>query len=160
MTIRELFVTALCLGWLVCTAAMAQGVDSPQPITKINHWAGNIAHTNDVAVTGTVQKLLSERKPGTPMGARILLKSEQGVIEANLGPYLPKDVQEGLANGQAVQIVGIPQTSHGKNYLLARQLVFAGRQITIRNEHGFLVRQPRTGSSVHQGQSELNGGNQ
>ena len=94
------------------------------------------------------------------MGTRILLKSEQGMIEANLGPYLSKDVQEGLANGQAVQIIGIPQTSHGQNYLLARQIVFAGQQITVRNEHGFLVRQPRTGTSVHKGQSELNGGNQ
>ena len=39
-----------------------------------------------------------------------------------------------------MQVVGISQTVKGKSYLLARQLVFSGGLVTIRNEHGFLVR--------------------
>jgi len=161
VTTNKFLVAALYLGWLVSSAAMAQALDTPQPTSSLNHQPGSVAHPDDITVAGTVQKVVSKHTPGTPVGVHLLVNREQGVIDANVGPYLSKSVQRSLSSGKPVQIVGFSQTSGGQNYLLARQIVVSGRQIVIRNEHGFLVRpQSQNISRRHKGQTDLNGGNQ
>ena len=55
-----------------------------------------------------------------------------------------------------MQVVGVRENVHGKNVLLARQLIYGGRQVTVRNERGFLVR-PASHPEVHYGKA-ANGG--
>jgi hypothetical protein len=156
MTTNKFLHTALYLGWLFPCAAMAQAITSPQPTLTFNHRAENSPRSTDVAVDGRVQRLASQHAPDFSL----LLQSEQGLTEVNLGPYVPKDIRQGLTNGQTVRVTGIPQTFGGQSYLLARQVILSGRQLTIRNEYGFLVRTRPETASPHRGESESNGGNQ
>lgn len=157
MTIKNLVVTALCLGWLVSGAAMAQGI---KPASKVNHWTGSLAPSQEITVEGTVQKIASKPPSGTPAGTHLLLSTDQGTLDASVGPYLAKEVQQNLTSGQPVQIVGLARTSStGHKYVLVRELVLSGEHISIRNQHGFLVRtKSRNGSQSNRGQGSPIGG--
>jgi len=162
MITKKLFIP-VCLMLLLCgivtSAASAQDNNSPQSSAAVAAW--NVKHvaTSEITVAGTIQQVPSERVPGSPAGLHLLVNSPQGVLDASVGPYLTKDVQRALSAGQQIQVVGLIQTINGHNYLLARQLVLAGRQIPIRNEHGFFIHpQSRPGNRSVPGQSELNGG--
>jgi hypothetical protein len=100
--------------------------------------AYDLAH--ELTVNGTVQKVVTAHVAGSPVGLHLLLAAPQGTVDAHLGPYLSKDVRDGLHAGQLVQIVGAMTTLKGKNVLLARQLIFGGRMVTVRSKHGFLLR--------------------
>lgn len=154
MTTHKLLVTALFLGWLVPSAAIAQTIASTQPTSSFNH-AKTLANAKEVAVVGTIQKVVSKHGAGF----HLLLNTENGTINSDLGPYVSEDVRQTLTSGQQVQVIGVSQTSGNHNCLLARQLVFSGRKVVIRNEHGFLVHPRSDTASRHHGQSELNGGN-
>jgi hypothetical protein len=161
VTINVSFITALCMGWLLSTAAIAQEVVVKQPTGNFKHMASTQAQPNDVGVVGAVQKVVAKSQRGVPAGVHLFLSSPQGIVDANLGPYLSKDVQQSLKAAQSVQVVGVSQTIHGQTYLLAKQLIFSGRLVTIRNEHGFLVRSQVSDTSPrHNGRNDLNGGNQ
>ncbi len=70
------------------------------------------------------------------------------------GPYLTPDIQQALIAGQQVQVAGQVKAIHDQQYLLVRQLVLNGKQITIRNDNGSLVR-TRSHERTHT-QSSLN----
>jgi hypothetical protein len=95
---------------------------------------------HEITLNGTIQEVISKRIAGSPVGMHLLVAGSQGMVDAHLGPYLTKDTQEVLRTGEPVQIVGAMQELHGKDYLLARQLIVGGRTIVVRSEHGFLVR--------------------
>jgi hypothetical protein len=95
--------------------------------------------TQEVTFTGVVRQVISQPVPHGPMGLHVLVANPQGTVDVHLGPYLADDVCKALYGGEPIQIVGVPDTIHGKTYLLARQLIFGGRLVTIRSEHGFLV---------------------
>lgn len=95
---------------------------------------------HEITVNGTVQEVITKRVPGSPIGMHLLVAGQDGVVDAHVGPYLSKDVQEALHMGLPVQIVGANEEVHGKQCLLARQLIFGGRMVTVRNENGLLVR--------------------
>jgi hypothetical protein len=97
------------------------------------------AVANEVTVTATIQQVLPKGARGNS-NLRLLVSAPQGVFNADLGPYLASDVKESLTAGAHVQLAGTMQTIQGQNYLMARELTLANRQITIRNENGFLVR--------------------
>lgn len=61
-----------------------------------------------------------------------------------MGPYLTTEIQESLAAGQSVAVTGVLGTFNGHDYLLVRQLAIGDRQITIRNQKGFLVHPANT----------------
>jgi hypothetical protein len=122
---------------------------------------GSYDRTHEVTLNGTVQAVISERTSGHPVGLHLLVASLQGVVDAHLGPYLTKETQEALRSGQPVQIVGATEKIRGRNYLLVRQLIFAGRTVTVRSERGFLLRaqplaRPKTAKTTTQ--VELTGG--
>ncbi len=140
VTRKRFFVPALCLAWLVAGKAIALGNDSPQPTSFFNHKGESITPANEITVAGTVQKMVSTHTQGAPAGVHILLATTQEIVDACLGPYLTNHVRLSLTNGQAVQVVGVFRVSGDQNYLIARQLILAGQQITIRNGYGFLLR--------------------
>jgi hypothetical protein len=145
-------------------ATFAYSVDTPA--SPVSHAARGFAAPYDAAkeitLTGNVQEVVTKHAPGTPPGTHLLVAGPHGIVDAHLGPNLSKDTQEALHLGTPVQIIGAMATLHGKSILLARQLIFGGRIVTIRSPHGFLVqgRQPGAASSEHQRNAgtESNGG--
>lgn len=97
-----------------------------------------------LTATGTIQEVVSTHTPGSPQGIRLILSGPQGIIDASVGPYLTTEVQESLATGQSVAVNGVVGTFNGHDYLLVRQLTIGDREITIRNEKGFLVHPANT----------------
>src|SRR5277367_4409668 len=97
------------------------------------------ATAKEVTVTATIQQVLAKSTSGNS-SVRLLVSAPQGLFNADLGPYLANDVKQNLTAGTHVQLAGTMQTTQGQSYLMARELTVANRQITIRNENGFLVR--------------------
>lgn len=168
MITRKLFIP-VCLMLLLCpmllfcgiatSTSLAQDGNSPPSSAAVT--ALNVKHVaaSEITVAGTIQQVPSEPTPGSPAGLHLLVNSPQGVVDASVGPYMTEEVRRDLSTGEQIQVVGVVQTINGHNYLLARQLVLAGRQIPIRNEHGFLVHtQSGSGNRSLPGQSKLNGG--
>lgn len=104
---------------------------------------------HEITMNGTVQEVVTKRTAGSPVGMHLLVTGPEGLVDAHVGPYLTKEVQEALHMGLPLQIVGAKVEVHGKQYLLARQLIFGGRTVAVRNENGFLVhvRGPRMSRS-------------
>lgn len=109
--------------------------------------AYDVAH--EITLTGNVEEVFTKHIAGTPAGMHLWIAGPQGRVDAHLGPYLSKHTRDALHAGTPVQIVGAMETLHGRHILLARQLIFGGRIVTIRSPHGLLVRThvPRTASS-------------
>jgi hypothetical protein len=110
----------------------------------------------EVTLVGTVQAFVTQHIAGSPMGLHVLISTSGKTVDAHIGPVLSKQLQETLHVGELVQVVGVRENVHGKNVLLARQLIYGGRQVTVRNERGFLVR-PASHPKVHYGKA-ANGG--
>jgi xanthosine utilization system XapX-like protein len=95
---------------------------------------------HETTLNGTIQEVVTKRVAGSPVGMHLLVAGPEGVVDAHVGPYLTKDTQEALHAGLPVQIVGAVEQLQGKSILLARQLIFGGRTVTVRSENGFLMR--------------------
>jgi len=110
----------------------------------------------EVTLVGTVKEFVTHHKAGSPMGLHVLIFASGQTVDAHIGSVFSKQIQETLHVGELVQVVGVRENVHGKDVLLVRQLIYAGRQVTVRNERGFLV---GTGSQpeVHEG-TTANGG--
>jgi len=122
-----------------------------QPFLRLGY---DKAH--EITLNGTIQKVVSHAAVGTPIGLHLLVAGSEGTIDAHLGPYVNKEVQQALHTGMAVQIVGAIQRIRGKNYLLAREVVVDGRTITVRSKNGFLLLgKPVRASRITE---QLNGG--
>lgn len=93
----------------------------------------------EITVVGTVNQVVARPAVGGPVGMHLLISIPGTQIDAHLGPYISSENRQALKPGQLVQIVGVNENVHGKNLLLARQLIFNGRSVTVRNERGFLV---------------------
>jgi hypothetical protein len=115
---------------------------------------------HEITINGTVHEVVTKHALGSPAGMHLLVSQGEGTIDAHVGAFLTKDVQEALHTGLPVQIVGAMQEIHGKQYLLARQLIFGGRLVAVRNERGFLVHNvaKRTRATVKVSEHEVNGG--
>jgi hypothetical protein len=162
MVTKKLFIPIFpmfLLCGIVTGTASAQDGNSPQSSTAATGWNVKHSASSEITVTGTIQQVTSEHTPGGPGGLHLFVNGPQGVLDTSVGPHLTEDVQRALSTGQQVQVVGVIQTINGRNYLLARQLILAGRQIPIRNENGFFIHaQPPAGNRSQRSQSEPNGG--
>jgi hypothetical protein len=146
----KLFLFLLCLS-LFCIigsrSASAQS-NAPANLSAASHGSSNSQFlSNEITFVGTIQKPAAKAVHGSPRELHLMVAGPQGVFDANVGPYLTADVKQSLSAGQQVQVAGVVQTFHGKDYLLVRELTVAGRILTIRNEHGFLVR-PQASSAT------------
>ena len=112
----------------------------------------------ELTLVGTVKRLVSQPAAGSPIGLHLLIFSDGKVVDVHLGPYVSKDNQQALHTGELVQIIGVNENVHGKNGLLARQLVFHGRLVTVRNERGFLVRNLESSSKIRGSEPAVSGG--
>lgn len=136
-------------------------IQSSAQTTSRHTLHGGYDRAHEVTLNGTLQAAISQRSSGRPVGLHLLVASPQGVVDTHVGPYLTKTTRAVLHFGQPVQIVGAMEKIHGRNYLLARQLIFAGRMVTVRSERGFLLRaQPlaRPITAKTTAQVELTGG--
>jgi hypothetical protein len=150
------------LGGIVPGVAIAQSSATVTPSTSFHGTSASQTHaTSAVTVAGTIQQVVSTQAEGSPRGLHLVLAGPQGIIDASVGPYLASDVKESLATGKQVQIAGTTQTFNGQSYFLVRELTIGDRQITIRDENGFLVH-PRAEESnrTRQNQTVTKGDNQ
>ena len=148
---RRTVCTFACLvAGMLLAAVAAQAATVAQPPTAGRGFGFAYDATHEVTLVGTVKGFDSHPAKGSPVGLHLLVVSSGKVVDAHVGPFLSKQNQKALHAGQLVQIVGVNESVHGKNVLLARQLVFAGRQVKVRNEHGFLMRD-RSGAPARQG---------
>ncbi|HSZ63029.1 MAG TPA: hypothetical protein VK828_14595 [Terriglobales bacterium] len=111
---------------------------------------------HEVTLVGTVKAFVTHHVAGSPMGLHVLISTSGKTVDAHIGPVLSKQVQETMQVGELVQVVGVHENVHGKDVLLARQLIYGGRQVTVRNERGFVVG-AASRPEVHYG-SGANGG--
>ena len=119
-------------------------------------WGYDKAH--EVTITGTIEAMNEKPVRGNPVGLHLMLSAPQGQIDAHLGPYMAKETIEALHTGTPVQIVGAMEKLHGKEYLLARQVIFRGRLVQVRNENGFLMREQSVKSQRRSEKSASKGG--
>ncbi len=94
---------------------------------------------HETTLNGTIQEVVTKHTVGSPAGMHMLVTGPQGIVDAHLGPFLSKQTREALQAGMPVQIVGASVSLHGKEYFLARQMIFGGRTVTIRNAKGLPV---------------------
>jgi hypothetical protein len=107
----------------------------------------NPAH--DITMSGSVERVVTTRTAGAPLGIQLVVEGPQGAFTANLGSTLGDKVLQTLSPGTPVQVSGVMQTINGNSYLLARKMTVAGNQVIVRNQHGFLVHsQQRTQTSA------------
>jgi hypothetical protein len=95
---------------------------------------------HEVTISGTVQKVVTKRTVGRPAGMHLLVSGSNGMVDAHVGPFLSNDAREALHMGLPLQIVGAMETIRGKQYLLARQLMYGGQTLTVRSSNGMLLR--------------------
>jgi hypothetical protein len=144
---RKEFAFLLCLVLLsILTPATTLAQAAPRPIESST--LGTPSH--DVAMAGTVREVITTHTQGAPAGTLLIAEGPQGSFTASLGSALSDQVRRTLSPGTPVQVSGVTETINGKSYLLARSLTVAGNQVTIRNQHGFLVHpQVRSHGSVN-----------
>lgn len=131
--------TMICMLLAACALSVnAQDASS----THVLHSSVNYDKAHEITITGNVQKVAFERVSGSPFGVHLFVAASEGLVDVHLGTYLDKPTQDSLHAGTPVRLVGAVETIHDKSFLLARQLIFGGRAITIRNENGFLVGTP------------------
>jgi len=111
-----------------------------QAVSKGNEFSTAYDRAHETTLTGVIQAISIGREAGSPAGMRLSIIGSQGAIETHLGPYLNKETQAALQAGTAVQVTGAMGNSQGKQVLLARQIVFSGRVLDVRNDKGFLIR--------------------
>lgn len=112
----------------------------------------------ETVLVGRVKDLTLRPVSGTPAGLHLLVSNDAGVVDVHVGPYLCQELRDALQGGQLVQVTGATEKIHGKQVLLARQLVFQGHLVTVRNERGFLVRDPHTFFLLNAKKHVANGG--
>lgn len=113
--------------------------------------------TKEVTLVGTVERFLKHPDTDGSAGAHLIISVSGKTIDAHLGPYLSVETQEALNSAQTVQVIGVNESVNGKDFLLARQLIFNGRQVAIRNERGFLVREHVPHRTTHDSKPAVTG---
>jgi hypothetical protein len=97
--------------------------------------------TKEIKVAGIVQEVISHPARGSAVGLHLLVSAQRERVDAHLGPFLSVENRAALAPGVPIEIIGVNASSHGHNLFLVRQLTIGERQIAIRNQRGFLIRE-------------------
>jgi len=159
--------SALIATSLVAALMLAVGAQaaSSQSSSASQGFGFTYDRANEITVIGTVEELVARPAPGSPPGLHLLISASGETIDAHVGPFFSKQNREALIAGQAVEVIGVNENVHGKDVLFVRQLTFAGRTVTVRNERGFLVREHllrehQARSAPHQTKLAVKGGAQ
>ena len=152
-------VTALMLATVIMSA-QAVSLHAQPMAGSHSPLAYDKAH--EITLNGTIQEVVPQAPIGSPAGVHLMVAGPDGTVDAHLGPYMTSDTMQALQAGIPVQVVGVMQKVGGQQYLLARQVIFSGRQVTVRSANGFLleVQRPRTSRGAFQKATaaESNGG--
>jgi hypothetical protein len=127
------------VGLLFAISAIPLGAQ-PVPETRGRGFGVTYDAAHEITFNGSIQTIVTKHVAGSPAGIHLLVAGPQGVVDAHIGPFLPKATREALATGLPVRIVGAMATERGKTYLLARELKVGGSTVKVRNTRGFLVR--------------------
>ena len=155
-------IAGLIVGLLFAIAPIPLGAQ-PASETHAGHGLGPVYDAaHEITVNGTIQTVVTNHIKGSPAGMHLMVMGSEGMIDAHVGPYMTKATQEALKAGTPVQIIGAIEKVHGREYLLARQVTFDGRTVTVRNSNGALlvVQSPRGQhhATAYSRQGEVNGG--
>jgi len=124
---------------LACLCTIAAVPVNAQPADSQHAVMAGYDKAHEITLNGTIEKVITEPAAGSPFGLHLMVAGADGAVDAHLGPYMTREVREALQAGTPVQIVGAMGTFGGKSYLMARQVIFSGRLVTVRSENGFLV---------------------
>ena len=94
----------------------------------------------EITIVGTVERLVEKPTPGTPAGSHLFVSASGRSVDVHVGPYVSSELKDPPIVGQPVQVTGVVENIQGRRILLARRLRFAGHELTIRTEHGLLLR--------------------
>src|SRR4029077_10627488 len=53
----------------------------------------------EITINGTIQSVVSKHTVGSPVGMHLLVSQAESMVDAHVGPFLAKDVQEALHAG-------------------------------------------------------------
>jgi hypothetical protein len=151
----------LISGWLVAAMLLtvAAQAAAPSESSSAGRPASAFDPANEVTVTGTVERFEAHSEGGL-LGLHLLISASGNTVDAHLGRYFSKENQEALQAGEPVQIVGVNENAHGRTVLLARQVIFGGRVVTVRNERGFIVHPHKQQGTTRDSKPVVNGGAQ
>jgi hypothetical protein len=134
-TARALAYAAACM----LLAVLSAQVSAAKGTSSVGRGLGFLYDpAKEVTIVGTVEKIVPRSATGL-MGLHVIVSVQGQTVDAHIGPYLSKQIQETLHAGELIQVVGAHEYIRGKDFLLARQLAYGGRQVTVRSERGFLV---------------------
>ena len=134
-TARALAYAAACMFLVVLSAQASASKETSSAGRGLGFFYDS---AKEVTLVGTVKQIVPHSATGL-MGLHVFVSVQGATVDAHIGRYLSKQIQETLHAGELVQIVGVHEHVRGKDFLLVRQLVYGGRQVTVRNERGFLV---------------------
>ena len=94
--------------------------------------------SNEVAIRGIVVEVRDVRRPGTPHGTYLVLKTPTDTLNVHLGPRRwSARGSASLVAGEQVEVVCCVVSSRGSHIVLAREVRKAGTVLTFRNARGF-----------------------
>jgi hypothetical protein len=131
-------IAGLLFGLLCAISAIPLGAQ-PVPETRGRGFGVTYDAAHEITFNGSIQTIVAKHVLGSPAGIHLLVAGPQGVVDAHVGPFLPKATRAALATGMPVRIVGAMATERGRTYLLARELTVANHTVRVRSDRGFLV---------------------
>ncbi len=131
----------------LCTLVIFFLISSPSPLQAQTTAASarsaaplNYDIAQEVAITGTVSRVLTEAAPGMIVGSHLLLATSSGPVDACLGRFgLRGYGAVSVAAGQQIEAIGVMKTIKNKPVFLVRIVKVGGEVYTIRNQHGVLL---------------------
>jgi hypothetical protein len=154
LTKNTRMIAGLLAGLLFAIPAVPLGAQ-PASETRPGQGFGPVYDAaHEITLTGTVQEVISRHMAGRPVGLHLMVAGPQGLVDAHVGPFLSREMKEALHTGTPVQLVGAMASLRGRKYLMVRELTVGGTTVTVRSEHGFLVR-PHDSSAKTKEAAEL-----
>lgn len=130
---------------MACLAAPVTAATESQPARGV---VGQYDAAHEMTINGTVQQVITKHTVGSPAGMHLMISGNNGMVDAHVGPYLTKSMQQAVHFGLPVQVVGSMVTVRGKQMLLVRELTYGSQTIIVRNSHGLPYRPAQTPASL------------
>lgn len=133
------FLYPVFLALLVTISVTTMGAQPVRTTRPAPGFVRGFDATHEITVTGSIEEVVTKHEIGSPAGMHLLVTGPDGTVDAHLGAFLSKETKEALHKGLPIQVTGAVETLHGRQYLLARQIIYGGRTVTIRSKTGFLL---------------------
>jgi hypothetical protein len=132
-----LLAAAALLGTALAVPAGAQ--TAPRKASLIP--AAKYDASHEVAVEGTVERVVTAPTPGMLVGAHAFLATSTGTVDAHLGVYAMRGTSAlKITPGEHVRMTGVLVVVKGQRILLVRTAQTGAGTFTIRDARGFPLR--------------------